>query len=300
MRRASLKPRSCEQARAGIIILVLVSFLVGLVVSALYFRKAPGHSRAEGTEGQPFETLSDSTKAVLKGLKSPVEVRFYLLLDPATAGDALQAFAKRADQLLAEYKREAGGRINLVRYDSLSDASAGAAFADGMKPFSMDKGEACYLGITVSQDGQKESLPRLDSDWEPALESDLTRAIVRVSNKAPTTTPVAPVTSQPDKDVVDEVKRAIPNLASVSLEDGTQILRAEALKEFANVANQMEAQIKEAQQRLAEAQNSKSEAAQQAAMKDLQQVQAEQADKIKQIAAQLQAKVTALEYLKQN
>ena len=187
----------------------------------------------------------------------------------------------------------------MVRYNSMSDASANAAFADGIRPFNMDKGDGCYLGISISDNGQKELLPRLNPDWERALESDLTRAIVRVSSTKPATKSDVAILSPPDKAVVDEVKREIPDLGSVSLERGTQILREAALREFGDVAKQMEAQVKEAQQRLADAQSSKSEAAQEAAMKNLQQIQAEQAAKIKQIAARLQDQIAALQALKQ-
>ena len=58
--------------------------------------------------------------------------------------------------------------------------------------------------------------------------------------------------------------------------------------------------VQEAQQRLAQARNGGSEADQQAALAALHKVQAEQADRLKQIAAQLQEQIAALEYLKKN
>jgi hypothetical protein len=60
----------------------------------------------------------------------------------------------------------------------------------------------------------------------------------------------------------------------------------------------MEKQIQAAQQQVADAQNGQSEAEQQAVMKHLQQVQLDQAEKIKAIAAQLQAQISAFEDMK--
>jgi ABC-type uncharacterized transport system len=299
--RSTPELRTGEHASARIIVLVLVFFLLGIAAGAfLIYRGASSGTANAGREAgsEQLVVLSDSTKAVLERLDSPVEIRFYSLLDPASVPDSSQAFARRVDQLLSAYQREAAGKINVVRYNSLSDANAGAASADGIKPFNMDKGDACYLGITIAHGGQKESLPQLFPEWEQALEFDLARAIVRVSNTTATTKPVVADTSQPDKAVVEEVKRAIPNLASVSLEEGKGILRGAAMNEFSAAAEEMQKQVKDAQQRLAQAQSNSSEAVQQAAMKQLQQVQAEQTEKLKQIAARAQAQIQALEQIK--
>jgi hypothetical protein len=109
-----------------------------------------------------------------------------------------------------------------------------------------------------------------------------------------------PFASVPAFDVAatEEVRRALPNFSALSLEEGTRVLRQAALEEFSTAAREMENQVNEAQQRLVEAQRGKSEAEQQAAMKHLQQVQAEQAEKLKGIAARAQARIAALESLK--
>ena len=68
--------------------------------------------------------------------------------------------------------------------------------------------------------------------------------------------------------------------------------------ELKAAATEMQAEVQQAQQRLSRARNDKSEAEQEAAMKQLQQLQAEQAEKLKQIAARLQAQITVVEQLK--
>jgi len=202
------------------------------------------------------------------------------------------------DGLLSEYQRVAGGRINVVRFNTRSDAGANAAVADGMRAFNRDKGDVCYLGLAVTGNGQKELLPQLAPEWEPALESDLSRAIERVGHSKPPTRPATAVASEPDAAALEDVRRAIPNLASLSVEEGTRILRESALSEFKAAASEMEIQTAEAQQRLGRAQNGGSAADQQAALKQLQQLQAEQTEKLRQIAGRLQTRISALEQLK--
>lgn len=118
---------------------------------------------------------------------------------------------------------------------------------------------------------------------------------------ASTQSPASPaVANQPpiSPDAIEEVKRVIPDFASVPVEDGENILRAAALKEFAAAAKEMDVQVQHAQQQLLQAESSRSEAEQQAAMKHLQQTQAAQAEKLQQIAARLQAQIAALKSLK--
>jgi hypothetical protein len=101
-----------------------------------------------------------------------------------------------------------------------------------------------------------------------------------------------------DPAAIEEVKQAIPNFASVSLADGTQILREAALKQFAAAAKERDIQFKKAQEQLIQAENDQSVADQQAAMKHLQEVQVDQSQKLQHIAGQLQIQIAALQQLK--
>ena len=102
--------------------------------------------------------------------------------------------------------------------------------------------------------------------------------------------PVAPA-------AIEDVKRALPNYASLSVDQGTEILRQAALKKYAAAAQELQSQVAQAQAELSQAE-SKSPADQQAAIKHLQQVQAEQSQKLQQIGGQLQTQITALKQLK--
>jgi hypothetical protein len=97
---------------------------------------------------------------------------------------------------------------------------------------------------------------------------------------------------------IDEVKHLIPNLDSVTLEEGTQILRKAALTEFTAAANDMDAKVQAAEQSLLNAQNGGSAAVQQAAMKQLQQAEAGQTERLQAIAAKSRAQIEALQQIK--
>lgn len=271
----------------------LAFFAAGIALSALWFMRAPAQGPAVPQSAGP-PALSAATEAVLQHVASPVEIRFYSLLDPASVGESGREFSGRVDQLLAQYEQAAGGKIKVVRVNSISAAAANAAVADGIKPFNMDKGEACYLGIAVVRGGQKETLSSLAPEWGQALESDLTRAIARAVGGDP------PAASAPSADTatVDRVKRLIPNLDSVSVDEGTKVLRQSSLAEFKQAVEEMQAKVKEAEERFLQAEADQSEAGQEAARKELQQIQADHVARLRRLTAISQTQMSAFQQIK--
>ena len=289
-----------EHASARTALLLLTSLLLGTAIGAFWASRPKESSipMAPSQSSNSSAVLSQKTKTILEGLTSPVELRFYSVLDPASAPESLRLFAARVDQLLATYQTEANRKILVTRSNSQSYANMNAAITDGMKPFNEDKGEPSFLGIAVIKQNQKTALSELQPEWESALEPDITRAILTTLNVAPLANPVVAAVAKPNTAALQEVKQAIPNLDSISVADGTRLLREASLKEFAAAANQLQAQLQDAQQRLKDAQNSGSESDQQAAMKNLQQVQTDLTEQLKKIAAKGQAQVEALKQLK--
>lgn len=278
-----------------ILILAPALVLLGVVLAGVWFKyskPAAGWLLA----GPGGVRLSSNTSALLHHLNSPVEIRFYSVLPPGSAPEPLQDFSGRVERLLSEFQSANDGQIRVTRNVSTSASDAGAAAADGIHPFNLDKGDACFLGITVASRERKESLPQLQPEWEPALEFDLARAILQVT--AAPASAVVKASAPVSPEVTNEIARLIPNLKSTSLEDGTRILREAAFEAFTTTGAQMEDQIKAAQQKLSEAQSGGSEAEQQAAMKHLQQVQLEQGEKYKQIAARLQVQLAVFGQMK--
>lgn len=293
--------QSGNRASARIVVLVAVAFVLGLACGGyVYFRKVK--SEMPAIEQPADLVLSDSTRTILQRLDSPVDLRFYSPSDLATLPDSLSAFAARASQLLSAYEQAGGGNIRLVQSDpALQSPAKTMAGAEGVLPFSGRNGQVCYLGITVAKGDRKETIPQLSPDWETALESDISRAIARVS--ASVGMPTAPAvqggasTTPVDPAISEELLRTIPDLDSRSFDDAAKLLREAALAEFAAAVQEMQSKIGEKQKELA-AQSNKPDSDQQAAVKQLQQVQTEQGKKLSEITARLQARLQVLERLK--
>jgi hypothetical protein len=299
--------RGREAGSARPIVLGLALFLAGVGVSALLFYRSSSstatqptaETNAPGASTAARETpLTPTTLALLKSLASPVEIHFYSILDPATVPEAMKAFAGRAGHLLEQYQQQANGKIKLVSTDTPSDANARAAAADGVKAFNLEKGDACFLGIAVTCNKQKAALSQLSPDFEPALESDVTRAIQQVceSQLPGHAAPVA--TAAPDPEMIAAVKKAVTNIDAVSAEQGASIIRQANLDELAATVLDMETKIKAAESAYQQAETNHSEADQQAARAQIQQLQAEQAAKLKKLFAKTQAEVQAFQQLK--
>jgi hypothetical protein len=157
------------------------------------------------------------------------------------------------------------------------------------------------LGIVVTvlwfQFGPNHQVEKTNLSLEntrPAAEQPVEPAITPNRPSRPFVPSHPPV----DSTTLEAVKQAIPNYASVSLADGIQTLREAALKQFTAMTKEMDAQVQQAQQQLIQAEKSQSATEQQAARKHLQDTQAAAAEKIQQIAAELQTRIAALKQLK--
>jgi len=281
-------PETRQSGRATPLLL-LVAFLLGAALAGVWF-KYGAHRPGPGSE------LSSQTIELMRHLNSPVEIRFFSVLPSGSAPEALQNFSQRVDHLLAEFQSANEAQIHVTRNLSAAGTNADAAAADGIRAFNLDKGDACFLGLTIASGERKESLAQLDPEWEPALPSDLARAILEVTAKPPA--PVAKSSPPVLPETTNDIRQLIPDIPGTSLEDGLGILRLAAVNKMADAGAEMEKQIQAAQQQLANAQNGRSEAEQQAAMQHLQQAQSDRAAKLKQIADQLQAQISAFEQMK--
>lgn len=299
--------RNRKLAQTRIVIMLVVCFLLGLGAAAYWYQHAAkpgGATDADAaTAGRPLVALSEAMKLDLQRLDSPVEIRFYAPASPGTLPESLQAFAGRVNELLAGYERETDGKIRVTHLDPLSNPEAEAiAKADGIKPLPLATGDFHYLGLAIGYHDQREMISPLVPEWELALPSDLSRAILRLTSPGSTAQRITDSsTANPAaaKETLQEVVRAIPDVASVSLEDGTRKLRESALEQLKAEVSAMQLKVAAAQQKLAATQRGKSEAEQQAARKELQQIQGEQSEKFQQITERLQDQIAALKQLKE-
>jgi hypothetical protein len=272
-------------------ILALCFFLLGVALTIAWYEYGKN-----GLPGRGVAGLSGDTLDVLRQLNAPVQIRFYSVLPAGSAPQALQDFSQRVDHLLSEFQNANPAKIQVIRNISAAGANADAAAGDGLRPFNLEKGEACFLGVTVANGERKESLVQLQPEWESALSSDLARAILRVAAESPPPVVAKSVPLTPA--ITNEIMRLIPDINAASPEDANRIFHNDFLNQCAKAGAEMEAQINAAAQKVVNAQNSGSAAGLEAARKHLSQVQLEQTEKLKEFAAHLQLQLDAFQQMK--
>ncbi len=128
-------------------------------------------------------TLSPGTRAILKKLDTPVQIRFYCTRNDSHMPEALKTYAQRVEDLLGEYRQASHGMIEVQKLDPVPDSDAeDSAKLDGVEGSAAEAGgDPIYLGLSVSMLDQKETVPFLSPDRERLLEYDISRAVSRVT-----------------------------------------------------------------------------------------------------------------------
>ena len=157
------------------IALAIVCFLAVNLFSTLEL----GAARLDLTQNGLY-TLSDSTAAMLKGMKEPVKLRLYSSRQLLDANPALKPYAARVREMLASYVKLSGDKIALEIIDPepfSPEEDRAAAF--GLRGIPYDAtGNRGYLGLVgTNTTDDTSTLPFLASDREPFLEYDLTRLV---------------------------------------------------------------------------------------------------------------------------
>jgi ABC-type uncharacterized transport system involved in gliding motility auxiliary subunit len=148
---------------------------------ALNFITSAFKTRIDLTEEKLY-TLDPGTRAILKKLDSPVELRFYFSQSETRMPSGFKTYGQHVEDLLSEFKQAARGNIVIKKFDPKPDSDAeDLAHLDGIEPQMLPTGDHMYLGIAVSQDPVKAALPFLPPERERLLEYDLARAIAQVS-----------------------------------------------------------------------------------------------------------------------
>lgn len=279
-------PNHPPTARVRMLLLAGVSFLLGGILAGLWFHRS---------SSEP-ERLSASTRSLLGQLPASVTLRYHCRLD--SPDPTLQAFAGRVVQLLQSVQAAGGGKIQLSLCDTPSSTSPATAAADGLRPFNLDKGEACFLGIAVTSGSHRETIARLQPEWEAALECDLARAISSVATAAGSARS-APEVARPGVEIIASLHRLLPDGTTVSMAEADAIFHSEFLKECGEVGAAGEAQVNAAQRQVVQAQNEGSLAALAAARENLLQVQLARTGKLKEIAERLYLRQVAFQQMPQ-
>lgn len=173
-----MKKRSYETllySTIGVAALALILIAVNVLLGTV-------KTRIDLTQEKAY-TLSEGTKAILRKLDTPVKVRFYFTQSESASpeGVYLKGYAKRVEDLLAEYRQAARGKIIIEKYDPQPDSDAeDSARLDGVEGEMLSNGERLYMGLAVSLLDQKQTIPFLAPNRERLLEYDISRAISRV------------------------------------------------------------------------------------------------------------------------
>jgi ABC-type uncharacterized transport system involved in gliding motility auxiliary subunit len=138
-------------------------------------------ARVDLTQGSVY-TLSQGTREILSKLEAPVKIRYYYTQGGNTVPVGIKTFAKRVEDLLAEYKAAANGKVIIEKFNPEPDSDAEESAAlDNVEGQQTNTGEKFYLGLAVSFLDKKEAIPVLSADRERLLEYDLTSKISQVT-----------------------------------------------------------------------------------------------------------------------
>lgn len=170
------------RAAFGIAALAAIVVLANWLIALLPF----GNRGHDFTENK-VHTLSDGTRAILKGLDTPVVIRYYASRNSNYMPEQVKLHMRRVDDMLREYANLAGANLRVDFLDPEPDTDAeDSANLDGVEGQRFND-ENLYFGLAVSCLDRTTVLPFLDPRDETMLEYNLSKAIDEV------TTPVKPV-----------------------------------------------------------------------------------------------------------
>jgi ABC-type uncharacterized transport system involved in gliding motility auxiliary subunit len=157
----------------GVAVMFVIVVAINLIGSAM-------NTRVDLTENKVY-TLSAGTKAILAKLDAPVEVSFYYSQSQSRMPAQFKTYAKRVEDLLAEFRQHSKGNLEIKKLDPQPDSEAeDSANLDGVEGQMIETGEKIYLGVAISLPPHKVSLPFLSPSRERLLEYDLARALSQV------------------------------------------------------------------------------------------------------------------------
>jgi ABC-type uncharacterized transport system involved in gliding motility auxiliary subunit len=196
--------------------------------------------RADLTEERAF-TLSEGTRKVLAGLKSPVQVRFYCTQSDEAMPMGLKNYAQSVEDLLDAMRTESGGKLQVQKLDPTPDSDAeDSARLDGIEPQMFPNGDRIYFGLGFSQLDRKSALPFLAPDRERLLEYDAVRAINAVTSAAkPVLGLMTPLPTTAPSPMMGMMNR--PSSAGVFFDE---LRRSFEIKEIPVTAEEIPADIK--------------------------------------------------------
>lgn len=167
------KTETLLYSAVGVAVMFIIIVAINLIASTF-------KTRIDLTQEKLY-TLTEGTRAILKKLDSPVEIRLYYSKSETRAPSQIQTYARNVEDLLSEFQQAGNGNIEIKKFDPQPDSEAeDLANLDGVEGQMTQTGEKLYLGLAISMDPQKVAIPFLSPEREKLLEYDLARAISQV------------------------------------------------------------------------------------------------------------------------
>jgi ABC-type uncharacterized transport system involved in gliding motility auxiliary subunit len=163
----------------GIALAVVLFFAINILSGALL-----KSTRLDLTADKLF-TLSTGTKQVLSTMEEPVDLRLYYSSRLDELGPYFSAHAERIEELLGEYQRLSGGRVQLERLDPQPfSPEEDLAVAEGLEGLPLNgDGTQAYFGLSGRNSTDDiEVISYLAPERANFLEYDLTRLVHDLAN----------------------------------------------------------------------------------------------------------------------
>ena len=163
----------------GIVLAILLFFTINILAGTLL-----KSTRLDLTEDHLF-TLSAGTKQVMSTMEEPVDLRLYYSHRLDEVGPYFNAHARRVEELLGEYQRLSGGRLQVERLDPQPfSPEEDLAVAEGLEglPLSAD-GTKAYFGLSGRNSTDDiQVISFFAPERANFLEYDLTRLVNDLAN----------------------------------------------------------------------------------------------------------------------
>ncbi|MDX1367635.1 GldG family protein [Pseudomonas sp.] len=186
-------------------------------------------ARLDLTE-QKLYTISPGTRQILAELDQPVELNFFYS-DTATRNlPALRTYARRVEEMLKAYQREAGGKLKLKVIDPAPFSEEEDQAAEfGLQAVPLQQGgDSLYFGLAgKNAEGDTQVIPFFALDQEEFLEYELSRL---VQSLAKTERPVVGVLSGLQISGGFDMQARQPTPPWMLMEEIRQLFQIESLK----------------------------------------------------------------------
>lgn len=157
----------------------ILLLFAGLVLVNYLASKIP--LRVDAT-AENIYTLSDGTRSLLNKIEEPLTLELYFSRNTGGLPITYKNYAERVEEMLRQYARAAGGRIDfqVIRPEPDTPEEERATLAGLQAQALPATGEPFYFGVVATQADQQRAIAALNPNREQFLEYDLSQLIYSV------------------------------------------------------------------------------------------------------------------------